>query len=210
MNKPKIKQTTNQLLAKEGYKPIALCAILMLAFIFLGLSLFAMLIFIIILFMFAVFRNTERICESRDKDAIIAPCDGIIKEIEIEDSRTILLLKIKIFDNGIFRVPICVNRVESIFRFGLFIKGDKKLQEILNTRHIINGFSNGVNIFSITLLPELWNKVSIYEVESPLAGDRLGFMKYGYLKLVINAKTSMKVKRGDSIIAGESLLGRLL
>lgn len=210
MNKPKNKQTTNQLIAREGYKPIAIFVILMLVFVFVKMDFLAVIALLIIIFFLIIFRNTERIQESRDKNAIIAPCDGVIKEISLDDTKTTLLIKVNIFNNGIFRVPISSTKVESIFKFGLFIKDNNILKDILNTKHIINGFNNNVNIFTITLFPELWNKVSIYEIESAFAGDRLGFMKYGYFLLTINGKTKMKVARGDSIIAGESLLGRLL
>lgn len=210
MNKPKNKQTTNQLIAKEGYKPIAIFVILMIIFIFIGMNFLALIALFIVIFFIIIFRNMERIQESRDKNAIIAPCDGIIKEISFDDTKTTLLIKVNIFNNGIFRVPISSTKVESIFKFGLFIKDNEVLKNILNTKHIINGFNNDVNIFTITLLPELWNKVSIYDMETAFVGDRLGFMKYGYLLLTINGKTNMKVARGDRIMAGESLLGRLL
>ncbi len=232
MNKPKELQTTTQIIAREGFKPVGFCFILMLLFIFLHFEFLALFAFICAIFCAFIFRNTERIAIYRGNDALIAPCDGIIKDISTKDSTTSILVKINIFDNGIFRVPARITRIKSAFRFGLFIKSDKNLQKILNTKHKVSGFCGNEAIFSITLLPEAWNKANIYALDSTpksseikgestrdsgdstpqdsvLVGDRLGFMKYGYLLLEIHKPCKLLAQRGDNVFAGESLLGKL-
>lgn len=228
MNKPRELQTTTQIIAREGFKPVVGCVIVAFLCIFLHLEFLALFAFICALFCAFIFRNTERIAESRQDCAIIAPCDGIIKDISTRDSTTSILLKINIFDNGIFRVPAQITRIKSVFKYGLFIKSDKNLQKILNTKHKVSGFMGESHIFSITLLPEAWNKANIYALDSaennrkkgaessknPLdsaifAGDRLGFMKYGYLLLEIHTPCALKVDKGDNLFAGETLLGKI-
>ena len=170
MNKPKELQTTTQIIAREGFKPVGVCVVLMLLFIFLHFEFLALFALICAIFCAFIFRNTERIAQYRGYDAIIAPCDGIIRDISFSDSTTAILFKINIFDSGIFRIPAYITRIKSAFRFGIFIKGfnddDKKLQEILNTKHKIHGFAGDSHIFSITLLPEAWNKANIYAVSN--------------------------------------------
>lgn len=137
------------------------------------------------------------------------------------------MIKINIFDVGIFRVPATITNIKSEFKYGLFIKDDKYLQSILNTKHKVSGFYNKDAIFSITLLPEAWNKANIYEINTNdkgdskkaksktlqdstiFIGDRLGFMKYGYVILEIKKPCMLKVDKGDSVFAGETLLGKL-
>ena len=242
MNKPRELQTTTQIIAREGFKPVAGCVIVAFLCIFFHFEFFALFAFVCALFCAFIFRNTERIALYRGNDAIIAPCDGIIKDISTRDSTTSILVKINIFDNGIFRVPARITRIKSTFRFGLFIKSDKNLQKILNTKHKVSGFCDKEAIFSITLLPEAWNKANIYALggeshkdsskDSPkdskdshkdskcdshsdsapstiFVGDRLGFMKYGYLLLEIHAPCKLLAQRGDNLFAGETLLGKL-
>lgn len=231
MNKPRELQTTTQIIAREGFKPVAGCIIVAFLCIFFHFEFFALFAFVCALFCAFIFRNSERIAESRQDCAIIAPCDGIIKDISTRDSATSILIKINIFDNGIFRTPARITRIKSAFRYGLFIKSDKNLQKILNTKHKVSGFLGEVPIFSITLLPEAWNKANIYALDSAdlannrtkkgaessknpvdsaiFVGDRLGFMKYGYLLLEIYAPCKLLAQRGDNLFAGETLLGKL-
>lgn len=233
MNKPKNLQTTTQIIAREGIKPIAICVIFMFLCIFLRIEFLALIALICAIFCAFIFRNSERIAQNRAQNAIIAPCDGRIVDIATNDSIASILVKINIFDCGIFRIPAQVSRIESAFRFGLFIHNDKNLQEILNTRHTVSGFLGESQIFKITLLPEAWNKANIYALDSSdsaksdspkkdsrkirkdssqnaiFAGDRLGFMKYGFLRLEIHAPCAILAQRGDSLFAGESLLGTL-
>ena len=268
MNKPKELQTTTQIIAREGFKPVCGCIIVAFLCIFFHFEFFALFAFVCALFCAFIFRNSERIALYRGSDAIIAPCDGVIKDISIGDFATSVLIKINIFDSGIFRVPAQITRIKSVFRFGLFIKSDKNLQKILNTKHKVSGFCDDEAIFSITLLPEAWNKANIYAVggvdfaknvadsardsaknvadsardsakdsakkiadsaDSSIAskkrklvestadsanyaicvGDRLGFMKYGYLLLEIHTPCALKVDKGDNVFAGETLMGKI-
>lgn len=231
MNKPRELQTTTQIIAREGFKPVAGCIIVAFLCIFFHFEFFALFAFVCALFCAFIFRNSERIAESRQDCAIIAPCDGIIKDISTRDSTTSILVKINIFDSGIFRIPARITHIKSAFRYGLFIKSDKNLQKILNTKHKVSGFLGEAPIFSITLLPEAWNKANIYALDSAdlannrtkkgaessknpvdsaiFVGDRLGFMKYGYLLLEIYAPCKLLAQRGDNLFAGETLLGKL-
>ena len=319
MNKPKELQTTTQIIAREGFKPVGVCVALMLLFIFLHFEFLAIFALICAIFCAFIFRNSERIAQYRGSDAIIAPCDGIIKDISTQGGTTAILFKINIFDSGIFRVPAYITRIKSAFRFGLFIKSDKNLQSILNTKHKVSGFLGDSQVFTITLLPEAWNNANIYaldcsnssltqslrefekssldrrlalsrsnfsaqptnlaqdtriandlnesslldkSIDSPkqsktfpslaegdkgggsksqknsgnkisnaesthpltpsardgestthstiFIGDRLGFMKYGYLLLEIHAPCKLSAQRGDNLFAGESQIGKLL
>lgn len=216
MNKPKNMQTRTQIIAREGFKPILACVVLMFICIFFYWEFLALLLFIIAVFCCFIFRNSERIAESRANNAIISPCDGLIKDIYKTDSGVAILIKINIFDNGIFRVPATITSTKSEFRYGLFIKDDKDLQSILNTKHKVSGFYDEEAIFSITLLPEAWNKANIYDIDSSrisnstiFIGDRLGFMKYGYMILEIYKPCILKADKGQNLFAGETLLGNL-
>lgn len=209
MNKPKNEQTTNQIIAKEGFKPIMISGILILLFIFLHLNVMALVFLIVCLCFIFIFRNPERIAQSRKDDIIVSPCDGIIKDIVKDNNATLLKIKINMLDVGILRTPMFVDSVSTKYKYGLFITDDDKLKEVLNTKHCIDGFYNDKIVYNITLLPEIWNKVSVYQVDSAFAGDRLGFMKYGYLILSIYKPCGLDIQKGQSIFAGQTILGKL-
>ena len=209
MNKTKNEQTTNQIIAKEGIKPVLFSSLLVLLCIFIHLQVFALIFFIVCLFFIVLFRNPERISKYRKDDMIVAPCDGIIRDISINDNEVTIKIEIGLFDVGILRTPMFVDSIDTIYKYGLFIKDNEILKEVLNTRHCINGIKNNNIIYSIELLPEIWNKVSIYDVNLAFAGDRIGFMKYGYLILNIHSLCDIKVQRGDNIFAGQSLLAKI-
>ncbi|RAX53899.1 hypothetical protein CCY99_05835 [Helicobacter sp. 16-1353] len=209
MNKPKSEQTTNQIIAKEGVKSIVLSVILVFLFIFLHLNVMALVFLIVCLFLIVIFRNPERIAEYRKEDMIVAPCDGVIKDVIKNNDTTLLKIKVNMFDVGILRTPIFIDSISTKYKYGLFITGDNSLKEVLNTKHCIDGFHNDKMVYNITLLPEVWNKVSIYQIDSAFAGDRMGFMKYGYLILSIYAPCGLKVEKGQNIFAGQTILGKL-
>lgn len=209
MTKPKNMQTTNQIIAKEGIKPIVLSVILILLCIFVHLHIMALIFFIVCLFFIFIFRNPERIPEYRKGDMIISPCDGIIKDIFKKNDDTFLKIQINILDGGILRTPIFVDKILVKYKYGLFVANDNDLKEILNTKHCIDGIQSDKIIYSITLLPEIWNKVSIYEIDSAFAGDRMGFMKYGCLVLKIHTPCIINAKKGQNVFAGQTLLGKL-
>ncbi|MGX3010037.1 hypothetical protein ACWIUD_00535 [Helicobacter sp. 23-1044] len=198
MNKPKELQTTTQIIAREGFKPVGVCVALMLLFIFLHFEFLAIFALICAIFCAFIFRNTERIAQYRGSDAIIAPCDGIIKDISLSGSTTAILFKINIFDSGIFRVPAYITRTKSAFRFGLFIKSDKNLQSILNTKHKVSGFLGDLQVFTITLLPEAWNKANIYALDNLSLGMRFrtceNFGDFADFKSSLNPQNFHKYK----------------
>ena len=198
MNKPKELQTTTQIIAREGFKPVGVCVSLMLLFIFLHFEFLALFALICAIFCAFIFRNSERIAQYRGSDAIIAPCDGIIKDISTQGGTTAILFKINIFDSGIFRVPAYITRIKSAFRFGLFIKSDKNLQSILNTKHKVSGFLGDLQIFTITLLPEAWNKANIYALDNSSLGMQFrtceNFGDFADTKSSLNPQNSHKYK----------------
>lgn len=201
--------TSNQIVAKEGFKPIILSAILVFLCIFLHSEFLAMVCLLVCLFFIVIFRNPERILQYRNDDAIIAPCDGIIKDITFDDKSTLITIKINIFDVGILRNPMLIDSTQITYKYGLFITQNTPLKSKLNTKHHIFGFCNNNLIYDITLLPEIWNKVTLYNKENIYINDRIGFMKYGYLLLKIHLPCTLKAEKGQNIFAGETLLGKI-
>lgn len=206
------KRNIAKIIANEGFVPIATSFFEVLVFIFLGLEGLALLCFCAGLFFAFIFRNPERIAKSRQSAAILAPSDGVVVDILQKDGLTSLRIKTGIFDVGVLRAPMFADFVKAHYRHGLFIADEdapEPSKEVLNTRHSIEGICDGKAIYRITLLPEAWNKATIYECEDAFAGDRVGFMKCGYLIFDIYAPCELCVDKGSEIFGGESVLGQL-
>lgn len=206
MSKKKYKPRV--ILASEGLKPIFILAIITLILVFLKCNLLALVTFIIMILTIIAFRDLERFVSSRYNNIILAPCDGIIKDINIGNNKTNITIKINIFNCGAIRTPTYVDTIDSRCKFGLSAPKQYNIS-ILNTKCIISGIKDNNIIYTITLMPKIWNKISIYNNKSLIIGDRIGFMKYGLLIITINRSIDLSIKHGDNIIAGETLIGKL-
>lgn len=99
-----------------------------------------------------------------------------------------MVIKINIFNCGILRTPTYIDGINYKHKFGLFLKKDSKIEK-LNTKYNIYGLINNEIIYNIALFPEIWNKINLYNVKSLIIGDRIWFMKYGYLTITFNKNT---------------------
>ena len=198
----------NYFLAAEGVKPSLGIAVALVLFLFFGFYFLALFASFFLAFCVFIFRNLERIPQNREKNVILAPCDGILESVINDGNKIILKFKINILNCGILRNPIFVDSINIEQKHGFFIKSNSSLKDILNTKAKIEGFLNDKLVYKITLSPELVNVFGIYHTKSPFLGDRIGFMKCGYLLLEINSEASIFVEKGDSILGGESILGR--
>lgn len=198
----------NYFLAVEGIKSILLVALALGLFTFFGFYFLALLASFFLAFLLFIFRNLERIPQNREKNAILAPCDGILESVINDGNKIILKFKINILNCGILRNPIFVDSINIKQKHGFFIKSNSSLKDILNTKAKIEGFLNDKLVYKMTILPELINIFEIYYVKSPFIGDRVGFMKYGYLLLELDNNVDIFVEKGDSVLSGESMLGK--
>ena len=198
----------NYFLAVEGIKSILLVALALGLFAFFGFYFLALLASFFLAFLLFIFRNLERIPQNRGKDAIISPCDGILDSIINDGNKIVLRFKINILNCGILRNPTFADSIHIEQKHGLFIKNNDSLKDILSTKANINGFLNNKLVYKMIILPELINIFEIYYVKSPFIGDRVGFMKYGYLLLELDNNVDIFVEKGDSVLSGESMLGK--
>lgn len=201
--------TSNQIIAKEGIKTILIVFGCVLFGIFIHCEIFTLFSLLLLILSLFVFRNSERILEYRGEGLVASPCDGKLVEYSFTNNQTILKFKVSVADVGVFRTPLDIDCNKIFSKQGLFLEALSDLSDILNTRYIIDGLADGKIIYSITLYPEVWNKVSVYKLDNAIKGDRMGFIKYGYLVLCINDEIDMLVSCGNSVFAGQTIIGKL-
>ncbi|TLD83490.1 hypothetical protein LS70_004840 [Helicobacter sp. MIT 11-5569] len=204
-------KTTTELIAREGWKPIIVA---LLGFLLAGLLGWNFLAFVfLVLFVCVVYfyRNLERIPEDIANDCVLAPLDGVIKNIENKEGGIYLSIKKPICFSGMLRMPIAklgkageAMKLEHIY--GL------KNGDSINGEHVKIAFkreSDDEETLDLVLYPKNFSQITLYfwDLDFKL-GERLGFFLSGNAVLKMPLKSELKVNIGDKIYAGQTLLAK--
>lgn len=195
--------TTTQILAKEGIKGGLVLLVLFLLAVAAGSEFFIILFLLALGFWLFMFRNPERLPSERLPNALMAPCDGVIENIEYASDAILVTLKIGLLDVGVLRAPFVMQNPSFQKQEGLsvYLASDEK-KEALNARYGLK-----VEDFEMMITPELFG-AKIYGLGSFCTGERIGFCKVGRLRLQLKPNfVELKVNIGDILKSGETLLG---
>ena len=195
-------------IAKTGYKFILFFLILFVISVLFGI---ALLFFLALLFLtLYFFRDPEREPFTDDKLALLSPIDGKIKEISVSNFDDKEVAKIAIskpfFGVGTLRAISDANVTEVKKRHGLFLCQAMKISEMLNERAIIR-FEKGNIKFAMKIIAGVFSRsLEIYNITSPKASRKFGFLGSGEVILYLPRDTKICVSVGESVKAA-SLLG---
>lgn len=202
--------TTTQIIAKEGWKYLFFIFVL---FIVANVFDFAeSLVFILFLFTVYLFRNPERLPAEDDELAILAPSDGIIQSIQkakFEDKDLIkITIKKSLFDVSLLRAPTLVSIASTKRRYGLFLPIHSALSKVLGERVQLTCKSTLSDVVLRINAGMFSRKIELFKTVGPLkSSQRFGILVEGSVELFINLDSRIKVAVGDSVKAGESVLG---
>ena len=59
------------------------------------------------------------------------------------------------------------------------------------------------------MFPKIVRGGFVYDFDNAIAGDRMGYMKYGTLLLEIEKEIDSRIDIGDKIVGGESIIGEI-
>lgn len=202
--------------APEGYPFIGVFTVITVVVYFAGGQWIALLPFILTLFMQYFFRDPDRTPPEGD-NLFISPADGTI--IKIEKVREDRLLKGDAVEISIFMSPlnVHVNRAPC----------DGKVEEVVPTKgRFLSAFKDEASIQNeniAMLLNTRHGKILVRQVAGFVArravcrvkpgdvlqkGERYGLIKFSSrLDVYLPLNTSIKVKLGDKVKAGETILG---
>ena len=195
-------------IAKAGYKYILFFLILFVLSALFGIK---PLFFLVLLFLtLYFFRDPEREPFTDDKLALLSPIDGKIKEISVSNFDDKEAAKIVIskpfFGVGTLRAISDANVTEVKRRHGLFLCQAMKISEMLNERAIIC-FEKGNIKFAMKIIAGVFSRsLEIYNITSPKASSKFGFLGSGEVTLYLPRDTKICVSVGESVKAA-SLLG---
>jgi len=203
--------TTTQIIAKEGWKYLLfIFALFLLSLVF---DFFSWVFLAILLFTSYMFRNPERLPAEDDDMAVLAPCDGEILSISkasYVDGKEYIKVEIQktLLEVSMLRAPTMMNIKETNRRHGLILSSNSPLKEQLGERVILKCSSKYNELFLNINTGIFARKIELFKTVGPLkSAQRFGILVDGNIELYLALDTRIKVSVGDTIKAGESVLG---
>lgn len=209
----------NSIIAPEGLPFIAVAGIIAVLLFGLGFRTTACFALVLTLFIVWFFRNPERTIPA-NQNAVVSPADG--KVIKIEEARREDLtagnfMKISIFMNvfnvHVNRIP-CRGTVKLIrYHEGKFLSANLDKASALNEQNaIVIATDKGREIIAVQIAGLIARRIVCWIQEGMAVekGERFGLIRFGSrLDVYLPPETIIKVKIGECVRAGETILGEL-
>ena len=205
--------TTTHLIAKEGWKYIAFTGGLFLLALWFGI--FTWFFLILLLLTVYLFRNPERIPAEDDPLAILSPIDGKICAIEktkntLFDDHECLVVAIEnsFFDVSLLRSPCGLSIEKSERHHGLFLSSSHPHAKVVNEQVLLTCKRRDHHLLMRCIAGMFSRKIELFKTRGPLKqGQRCGVLVDGRVELLLPKETRIKASLGDTMKAGESVLG---
>lgn len=203
--------TTTQIIAKEGWKYILFLTVLFVLSIFVDF--FSWVFFALVIISIYVFRNPERLPLEDDDMAILSPCDGdvisISKDLQSDGTEYLkVAIRKSLLEVSILRSPTKINIKETKRRHGLCLPTNTELGKKLGEKAILT-CSSGYSDIRMEIKAGMFARnIALFKTVGPLkSAQRFGLLLDGCIELYLPLDSRVKVAVGDSLKAGESVLG---
>lgn len=174
---------------------------------------------ILTIFVLWFFRNPERVAP-QDLSAVISPADGrIIVAEEINEDRYLKkkALKISVFMNvfnvHVNRVPYSGKVQDVIYNKGKFISANMDKASMDNEQNaVILDIGSGKRIMFVQIAGLIARRIVCYlkPGDTVEKGKRMGLIRFGSrVDVYLPAGSTLNVRIGDKVVAGETVLGYL-
>lgn len=174
---------------------------------------------ILTIFVLWFFRNPERVAP-QDLSAVISPADGkVIVAEEINEDRYLKkkALKISVFMNvfnvHVNRVPYSGKVQDVIYNKGKFISANMDKASIDNEQNaVILDIGSGKRIMFVQIAGLIARRIVCYlkPGDTVEKGKRMGLIRFGSrVDVYLPSGSTLNVRIGDKVVAGETVLGYL-
>jgi phosphatidylserine decarboxylase len=196
------------IVAKEGFKSIAIAVVVAIILGVLGLCFFAFISMAIAVVLVVAYRDPERVINS-DDSALLSMCDGKVYHIETLEDSVLVSIDTSLLNVSLVRAPLDCS-VENIQRvYGVNLPTSNIKSRYLNDR-VSFDIKNSINMRVELISGMFSNQIDIFDTEKPFKrGDRVALIRDGIVKMYLPKDIRLKVDIGDSIRAGESIVGFL-
>jgi phosphatidylserine decarboxylase len=174
---------------------------------------------ILSIFVLWFFRDPERVAP-QDLSAVISPADGrIIVAEEINEDKYLKekALKISVFMNvfnvHVNRVPYSGKVQDVIYNKGKFISANMDKASMDNEQNaVILDIGSGKRIMFVQIAGLIARRIVCYlkPGDTVEKGKRMGLIRFGSrVDVYLPARSTLNVRIGDKVVAGETVLGYL-
>lgn len=205
-------------IVKDGYPFIIAAVILtLLVFYFFGVSA-AIIPGVLAVFFIYFFRNPSR-SMPYDPNILYSPADGTVMAVEdifddeyLNEPATKVTVFLSVFNVHVNRSPIDGEIKYQRYTCGQFVPAYKKSASFENERHAI-GLDNGRMRILVTQVAGLLARRIVSWVtlgHQMKQGECYGMIKFGSsTELVVPKNVEITVKKGDTVVGGVTVMGRI-
>jgi phosphatidylserine decarboxylase len=203
-------------MAKEGIPFVAGFLVPGLLFVILGWWIAATLCLLLAAFMAFFFRDPERDCPI-DNRIVVSPADGQVVSASRVDERasnspTHISIFLSPLDVHINRSPIAGEIVDVIYKPGAFHVASREIASVENEQNVVTVRGEKLTIVFRQIAGVLARRIVLKKEKGDRValGERIGLMKFSSrMDVILPAEIDVLVRKGDRVIGGISILGRL-
>ena len=200
------KMNNTTIIAKQGFKPIAIALFLAIIFdLIIGCSFMGNLLYLLTFVLLIVYRNPERSVYS-DENEVLAPIDGKVIAIDEYEGKKNIYIDVSLCDTHILRAPLGGDFETLSHRHGLNLSHFTYKASKLNEKALLS-FENKLKI-------ELLSGFCTPSIKLPHdhkinKGERMGVFMQGSAKIILDADKETFVNIGDKVYAGETIIAKV-
>jgi phosphatidylserine decarboxylase len=200
-------------MAKEGIPFIVLFLTPAALLIGLGMWLGAALCVALAAFMAFFFRDPDRTSPADDR-LVVSPADGkVLLAASLQDGAS---SQVSIFlsplDVHINRSPIAGEVTGVVYKRGAFHVASRDIASVENEQNILTLSGPHCTVVMRQVAGALARRLVLWKRQGDKVsiGERIGLMKFGSrVDLIIPAEVELLVRRGDRVIGGVTVIGRI-
>lgn len=187
-----------------------------LLFLVLGWFIAATPCLLLAAFMAFFFRDPERECPV-DNRIVISPADGrVVSALPVGESASDSPTQISIFlspmDVHINRSPIAGEIVDVVYKPGAFHVASREIASVENEQNVVTVRGEKFTIVFRQIAGVLARRIVLKKKKGDRValGERIGLMKFSSrMDVILPAEIDVLVRKGDRVVGGISVLGRL-
>lgn len=205
-------------IVKDGRPFVFVFALITFAVAYWGSLVWAVIPAVLMLYMAYFFRNPNRITTPNDS-VIYSPADGRVMAIEdfydeeyLNEDAIKVTIFLSVFDVHVNRSPVSGEIKYQRYTCGRFVPAYKKSASFENERHAIGIQNENMKVLVIQVAGLLARRIVSWVTlgHDLKQGECYGMIKFGSsTELVLPKNVEVLVKKGDKVVGGVSLIGRV-